>query len=124
MFAFDVFYPKFDLIAKGVGEEVLELEWPADSSGKRIVRRYFRKDSVDKIRQMFQFTFIFRTYEGGNLVREETEPFALSYYTYPHLRALFLLAGLEVVEERGSFARAPLDNNAQEMIFLLKRANP
>ena len=96
-----MFYPKFDLISKGVGEEILELEWPADSDGNRIVRRYIRKESVDKIRQMFQFTFIFRTYEGDNLVRQETEPFALSYYTYPHLRALFLLAGLEVVEEYG-----------------------
>src|ERR1700675_1461467 len=107
IFAFDVFYPKFDLIAKGVGEEVLELEWPADSGGNKsggtkIVRRYIRKESVDKVRQMFQFTFIFRTYKGDNLVREEAEPFALSYYTYPHLLALFLLAGLEVVEEYGS----------------------
>jgi len=117
IFAFDVFYPKFDLISKGVDEEVLELEWPADSDGNRIVRRYIRKESIDKIRQMFQFTFVFRTYEGDNLVREETEPFALSYYTYPHLRALFLLAGLEVMEEYGSFARAPLDNNAQEMVL-------
>jgi SAM-dependent methyltransferase len=129
IFAFDVFYPKFDLIAKGVGEEVLELEWPADSGGNKsggtkIVRRYIRKESVDKIRQMFQFTFIFRTYEGDKLVREETEPFALSYFTHPHLRALFRLARLEVVEEYGSFARAPLDNDAKEMIFLLRRTNP
>jgi hypothetical protein len=45
----------------------------------------------------------------------------MSYYTYPHLRALILLAGLEIVEEFGSFARAPLDNQATEMIFVLQK---
>jgi putative transposase len=48
----------------------------------------------------------------------------LSYFTYPHLRALFMLAGLEVVGEYGSFAKTPLDNSAEQMIFLLRRAHP
>jgi hypothetical protein len=56
-------------------------------------------------------------------VREETEPLKMSYYTYPHLRALFLLAGLEPVEEYGSFAKTRLDNAASAMIFVLKKAN-
>ena len=46
----------------------------------------------------------------------------MSYYTYPHLRALFVIVGLEPVEEYGSFAKTPLDNNAEQMIFLLRRA--
>jgi hypothetical protein len=53
-------------------------------------------------------------------LKEETEPFRLSYYTYPHLQALFLLAGLEPVEEYGSFAQTPLDNDSTEMIFVLR----
>jgi hypothetical protein len=52
---------------------------------------------------------------------EETEAFKLSYFTYPHLRVLFLLAGLEPVAEYGSFAKAPLDNNAEQMIFFLRK---
>jgi SAM-dependent methyltransferase len=118
--AFDVFYPKFKSMDEGIGQEVLDLEWPRDSDS--VVRRYFRKDSLDKIKQVFSFTFIFRTYAAGKLVREESEPFQLSYYTYPHLRALFLLAGLEPLAEYGSFAKEPLDNSAQQMIFLLKKA--
>jgi len=118
--AFDVFYPKFELIQAGVGQEVLDLEWEADPDS--VVRRYFRKDSVDKINQVFSFTFIFRTYAGDQLVREETEPFKLSYYTYPHLKVFFLLAGLEAVAEYGSFAKTPLDNSAAQMIFLLRKA--
>jgi hypothetical protein len=78
---------------------------------------------VDKINQNFTATFIFRTYQGERLVQEETESLKMSYYTYPHLRALFLLTGLEIVEEYGSFERAPLDNEAQQMIFALKRSS-
>src|SRR5215469_8593550 len=118
--AFDVFFPRFASIDSGIGEELLELEWPIRSDAAKVVRRYFRKESVDKVNQNFTASFIFRTYQGGKVVREETEPFKMSYYTYPHLRALFLLAGLVIVEEYGSFARTPLDNSAEQMIFLLK----
>ena len=116
--AFDVFYPKFELIAAGIGQEILDLEWQVDKHS--VVRRYFRKESVDKINQNFSFTFIFRTYQSDKLVHEESEPFELSYYTYPHLKALFLLAGLEPVAEYGSFAKTPLDNTSDQMIFLLQ----
>jgi hypothetical protein len=86
------------------------------------VRRFFRKDAIDKINQIFSFTFIFRTYRSGELILEEAEAFQLCYYTYPHLRALFLLAGLEPVAEYGSFAKTPLDNSAEQMIFLLRKS--
>lgn len=122
IFTFDVFYPKLDLIWARIGEEVQEMEWTIDSDPTKVVRRFFRKDSVDKINQIFNFTFIFRTYQSGDLVLEETEAFKLCYYTYPHLRALFLLAGLESVAEYGSFAKTPLDNTAEQMIFILRKS--
>ena len=120
--AFDVFLPNFQLIESGIGEEKLELEWPVTSHPSRMIRRYFRKESLDKINQTFSATFIFRTYQGEVLVSEETEPLKMSYYTYPQLKALFQLTGLQTVEEYGSFSKAPLDNNAKEMIFLLKKS--
>ena len=115
--AFDVFYPieRFPLPR---GEEQLEVEWsPAPGT---VIRRFYRKDSFDKIRQSFTITFIFRVYREGHLACEEQETLSMSYQTYPHLRALFLLAGLEPVAEYGSFARTPLDNDSEEMIFLLR----
>jgi SAM-dependent methyltransferase len=121
--AFDVFYPKFDLLMSGIGQETLDLEWTLNREKTRVVRRYFRKESVDKIQQIFLGSLIFRTYDGDRLVLEETEPLKLSYYTYPHLQALFLLTGWEPVEEYGSFARTPLDNSAGEMIFVLRKSN-
>lgn len=120
--AFDVFFPKFDLIDARIGQEILEMEWLVKSDAEKVVRRYFKKESVDKINQNFTGAFIYRTYQAGKLLQEEIEPLKMSYYTYPHLQALFLLAGLEIVEEYGSFARTPLDNGASEMIFLLKRS--
>lgn len=122
--AFNVFFPKFDLLESGMGEEKLELEWEVESEPGKVMRRFCRKESVDKINQNFTATFIYRTYRAGKLIQEETEPLKMSYYTYPHLRALFLLTGLEIVEEYGSFDGAPLDNEAQEMIFLLKQGGP
>ena len=86
------------------------------------MRRYFRKKSYDKVQQTFSGEFVFRTYEGDNLILEETGPLKMSYYTYQQLRALFLLTGLEVVEEYGSFSRAPLDNEAQQMIFVVQKS--
>lgn len=124
IFAFDVFFPKFDKIESGIGDEVQELEWRDPKDPSKIVRRFFRKDAVDKIHQKFNFTFVFRTFEGDRLIREESEPFAMSYYTYPHLQALFQLAGLEIAKEYGSFAKAPLDNSSEQMIFLLRLARP
>ncbi len=93
--AFNVFYPRNDLIMSSIGEEIPEMEWPLPSDPAKIVKRYFRKESVDKINQSFNGTFIFRTYQDDRLLKEETEPFKLSYYTYPHLQALFQLSGLE-----------------------------
>jgi SAM-dependent methyltransferase len=121
--AFDVFYPKFDMIWSKIGEEIPEMEWSPSSDPTTLVRRSFRKDSIDKINQIFSFTFIFRTYQSGDLVLEETEAFRLCYYTYPHLRAIFKLAGVEPVAEYGSFAKAPMDNSAEQMIFLLRRSS-
>jgi SAM-dependent methyltransferase len=119
--AFDVFFPNFEGIPANIGKEILDLEWTVDAEPRKVVRRFFRKKSYDKIQQTFSGEFVFRTYEGDNLILEETGPLKMSYYTYAHLRALFLLAGLEPVEEYGSFAREPLGNTSQEMIFVLRR---
>lgn len=116
--AFDVFYPKFERLPQKIGEEQLEVEWSPNL--ETIIRRYYRKDALDKIQQSLSLTFIFRTYRNGELICEESESLKMSYYTYPHLRALFWMADLEPVAEYGSFAKTPLDNTAEEMIFLLR----
>jgi SAM-dependent methyltransferase len=123
LLAFDVFYPRFESLLAGVGEETLELQWTLKNNPTTTVRRYLRKESVDKINQNFSAQFIYRTYRDDKLINEETAPLKMSYYTYPHLRALFLLAGLDIVEEYGSCEKAPLDNDCKEMVFVLQRSS-
>ncbi|HTS12632.1 MAG TPA: class I SAM-dependent methyltransferase [Candidatus Limnocylindrales bacterium] len=120
--AFDLFYPKFETMAAGIGEEVFDSEW-MEAPGRR-VRRFFRKESFDKIQQVFTGSFIFRTYEGEKLVREESDPLKMCYYTYMQIRAVLELAALDVEEEYGSFAKTAMDNAATEMIFVAKRRKP
>jgi SAM-dependent methyltransferase len=119
--AFDVFFPKFALLDQ-IGKEDLEMEWAVPSHPGRVIRRYYRLDSMDKVNQNFGITFIFRTYDAEVLASEEIAPMKMSYYTYPQVKALFLLAGLKVVEEYGGFAKEPLDNDATDMVFLLKKS--
>jgi hypothetical protein len=119
--AFDVFFPNFEMLAANVGKDILDMEWAVEGEPKKVVRRYFRKKSYDKIQQTFGGESVFRTYEDGKLVTEESDSLKMCYYTYQQLRTLFLLAGLEPVEEYGSFAREPLDNASREMIFVLRK---
>jgi hypothetical protein len=64
---------------------------------------------------------VFRIVEGEKIISEETEQLKMSYYTYPQCVTLFKLAGLEIVKQYGSFNKGPLDNDADAMIFLLKK---
>jgi SAM-dependent methyltransferase len=122
-FAFDVFYPNFHRLLAGIGDEQFEMEWPVEGKPGQIIRRYYRKDEVDKIHQSFSGAFIFRTFEGDRVVHEETAPLHMTWYFYSQLQALFRIAGLDVVEEYGSFSKAPLDNTSIEMIFILRKAS-
>ena len=89
--AFDVFNPSFAKILTGIGEEYLDLEWPAQDGTDRIVRRYFVKDEIDLINLNFSGRFIFRLCEGDKVLSEEAQPLKMSFYTYPHLKFFFTL---------------------------------
>lgn len=67
--------------------------------------------------------FIFRTFEGDRLVREDRDGLKMYFYTYHQMLTLFRLVGFEIVEQYGSFAKTPLDESASDMNFVLKPAN-
>ena len=120
--AFDVFYPNYSALLQPLGSETLELEWRAPEGAGRRVRRYFRRTGVNFLQQFLEGEFVFRTFDGDRLIKEERSPFKLGYYTYPQLLLLFRHCGLEVVEQYGSFKREPIDI-CKEMIFLLRPAS-
>ena len=78
------------------------------------------RHSLDKLHQFFDGEFLFRTYRGEELVREETAPLRMSYYSYPHLQLLFEHCGFEIAAEYGSFEKDPIET-CQEMIFVVRR---
>jgi SAM-dependent methyltransferase len=119
--AFDVFYPDYSALLQPLGKETLELEWRTPDDAGHVVRRYFRRIRVDFLQQYFEGEFVFRTFDGDRIIKEERAQFKLGYYTYPHLLLLFRHCGLEIVEQYGSFKREPIDI-CKEMIFLLRPA--
>ncbi len=121
LFAFDVFFPMLSRVEGGIGEEYLDSEWPAADGSGRVHRRYFRKDAYDPVDLNFRGVFLHRLCAGDEVLEEEEQPLRMSVYTYPHLKLLFAAAGLEIVEQYGTFDRQPLDADAREMIFVLKR---
>ena len=60
-----LFDPKYEVLTLGIGEERLEAEWPlpfrAGNGGPAVI-----KDAVDKIRQTFTFTFVYRSCRISN----------------------------------------------------------
>ena len=116
LFGFDVFFPNFRSFEQPHGEEKLEVEW-THRNGPTI-RRYYVRHSVDKLNQVIYGSYIFRTYDGTDLLSEETSPLNMSYFTYPQL--LLKLSQLELAEQYGSFARAPI--TAQQEMIILARA--
>lgn len=117
-FAFDAFYPQYHMLDQDLHVERLDLEWPDREAPGRIVRRFFVREQVDKLNQVFSGQFIFRVFEGDKLVFEERERVSMSYYTYPHFLLLFELCGFQVLEQYGSFAGEPI-GVCKEMIFVL-----
>jgi SAM-dependent methyltransferase len=119
--ALDVFFPKLDRIMTGVGQEIEEMNWTTMEEGKKlVVRRFFMKNAVDPLGLKFSGRFIYRTFSGSTLVREESDSLTMTCYTYHQLRLLFLLTGLEPVAEYGSFTKTTLAGDSSEMIFILR----
>ncbi len=117
-FAFDAFYPQYHLLDQDLHVERPDLEWPDPSMPGRIVRRFFVREQVDKLNQVFSGQFVFRVFEGDTLVSEQREPLRMSYYTYPQFLLLFEMSGFRVLEEYGGFNKEPI-GICKEMIFVL-----
>jgi len=122
LLAFDVFFPKFDRILAGIGQEMEEMAWETTELGNVLtIRRSFIKDAADLLSLTFSGRFIFRTFNGEVLVREESESLRMTCYTYSQLQLLFRLTGLESAAEYGTFDKRPLASDSPEMIFVLRK---
>jgi hypothetical protein len=64
--------------------------------------------------------FIFRSYRGEELIKEERSALNMSYYTYPQVLLLLHAGGFTRKEEYGSYDREPI-SICKEMIFVAER---
>ncbi len=117
-FAFDAFYPQYRLLDEDLHVGRPDLEWADPEAPGRTIRRFFVREQVNRLNQVFSGQFIFRVFEGDSLIAEEREQVRMSYYTYPQFLLLFELCGFRVLEQYGSFAREPIEI-CKEMIFVL-----
>jgi hypothetical protein len=86
------------------------------------VRRSYLRKSLDRLNQFTEGEFIFRSYRGEELVKEERSPLNMSYYTYPQILLLLKNAGFKVLEEYGSYDREPI-SVCKEMIFIAEKVD-
>ena len=119
LIAFNVFYPNFKLLDQ-VGVETVELEWRDPRDPSITVRRSFRRNSVDKLNQVIEGEFIFRSFRGEELVQDDRSGLRMSYYMYPQVLLLLKSAGFKIREEYGSYDREPI-SVCQEMIFIAEK---
>ncbi|MBV8607870.1 MAG: class I SAM-dependent methyltransferase [Singulisphaera sp.] len=118
-FAFNVFYPDYRFLEE-LGTETQELEWTDPDDASLTVRRFYRRKAVDRLQQLIDGEFIFRSYRDGVLIHEERSGLRMSYYTYPHLQLLLRYSGLTIAEEYGSFAQEPIAR-CHEMIIIARK---
>jgi hypothetical protein len=117
--AFNVFYPNYQFLDE-VGVEKVELEWVDPQDSSITVRRSFLRKSVDKLNQVFEGEFIFRSYRGEQLIKEERSVLNMSYYTYPQALLLLKNSGFQVKEEYGSYEKETI-SVCKEMIFIAEK---
>jgi len=119
--AFNVYYPNYQRLEE-VDVEIPELEWTDPEDNTLTVRRSYLRKSLDRLNQFTEGEFIFRSYRGEELVKEERSPLNMSYYTYPQILLLFKSTGFKVLEEYGSYDREPI-SVCKEMIFIAEKVD-
>ena len=119
---FDVAFPNYEALTSGFGKEYLDAEWSSQSEGGMTVRMFFRRDGYRKTDQVMLGTLLFRIYENDRVLREERQTLEMHFYSLPELEGYFAAAGLAIEQRYGSYDLKPLDENASQMVFVLKAA--
>ncbi|MFN2572583.1 MAG: trans-aconitate 2-methyltransferase [Gemmatimonadales bacterium] len=109
---FDVFNPRFDLLARADGTE------PEDTPEQRLPdgRTFRRGARVVRVRWVDQVSEVELIYYVGN--ERHVQAFDMRWYLPAELRHLLARGGFRVREIYGDFARGPLVDGAPEQIVV------
>jgi SAM-dependent methyltransferase len=121
VFAFDVFSPRHDRLARGRVPEVEDARFTRDGE---TVLRYAAISWVDTARQILNVRFRFEKIRKGRRARYG-KPWQspLRYFFRYELEHLLARAGFADVEIRGGFSGEPYDSRAKEIV-VVARAEP
>ena len=114
-FAFDVFAPRFDLLAQGVCPEIEEARFELD--GDTVVRHV--RVSTDAALQRLHVALRHERSRGGELVANECVPLTLRYFFHYELEHLLARAGFSA-EFYGGFDRRPFDHVSGETVVVAR----
>ena len=120
-FVFDVFNPRFDLLAKdrsAISIDTPELEMP---DGRRLSRgaRVTKVRWVDQVSEVELHWYL--TDRDGRK-QEFVQPFEMRWFTPSEIEHLAARAGFRVESVYGTMERGPLVDGAPEQLWVLSRA--
>jgi SAM-dependent methyltransferase len=118
-FAFDVFAPRFDLLAKSSQPEVEEARFELD--GDTVVRRV--GVSTDPALQRLHVALRHERSRAGELVANESVTLTLRYFFRYELEHVLARAGFSA-ELYGGFDRRPFDHLSSETVVVARATQP
>jgi SAM-dependent methyltransferase len=117
-FAFDVFAPRFDLLAQSSREEFEDARFELD--GESVVRHV--RSSTDPALQRVHVTMRHERSRDGELVASECVSLTLRYFFHYELEHLLARAGFRA-EIYGGFDRRPFDHVSGETVVVARASD-
>jgi len=119
VFAFDVFHPALDRLARDVEPEYEE-DRSQDGEDEIVRLASIRRDIATQTQEV---TMRFERRRDGVAVGSEQERFRMRWYHRYELEHLLARAGFAIVALYGDFDRRPFDRDAKEMILVTRVAS-
>lgn len=119
---FNVFDPRYDLLAAGLSPLDLTETGRAYRDGEGAEVREKWTGWYDPVRQLLHGTFVYEKTNGGSVERV-FEPLELRYFFRYEIEHLLARAGYQIEELFGGWDRQPYREHGQEMVFIARRAN-
>jgi len=116
LFAFDVFYPKLENMAKDGEPEVLELTFTHEG---RTVRR-FMSITRDRVGQLIHLTMRYVEETGAGPAKETIVKFSMRWFWRYELEHLLRRAGFTDVVIYGDFDRSPIGRTSPAFVVLAR----
>jgi hypothetical protein len=118
---FNVFDPRYDLLAAGLAPLELTETGRAYRDGAGALVREKWTGWYEPVRQLLHGTFVYERGEGERIERT-FEPLELRYFFRYEIEHLLARAGYQIEKLYGGWDRRPYREHGQEMVFIARKA--